>query len=258
MTISPTASRNAAAQVGAQLPGESAPPLRVQFDALPDDWRAALRPFAGSAACERLCAFVDGERAQGKTIYPNDVFRALSLTRLADARVVILGQDPYHGDDRGIPQAHGLAFSVPPGVRPPPSLRNIFREIAADTGAPIPRHGCLDAWARQGVLLLNTVLTVEAGRAASHARHGWEACTDLLIATLASQREGLVFMLWGAHAQAKKALIGKHGHLVLEAAHPSPLSAHRGFLGCRHFALANAHLAQAGRPAIDWRLPDPA
>jgi len=169
-----------------------------------------------------------------------DVFRALRLTSPDDVKVVILGQDPYHGDDRGTPQAHGLAFSVPPAVRTPPSLRNIFKEIAANFGHDTPRHGCLDTWARQGVLLLNTVLTVERGAAASHAKRGWEQCTDTLIRELANRHRGLVFMLWGAHAQAKRALFDASAHCVLEAPHPSPLSAHRGFLGCRHFALAKA------------------
>jgi uracil-DNA glycosylase len=187
-----------------------------------------------------------------------DAFRALRLTDPDDVKVVILGQDPYHGEDRGTPQAHGLAFSVPPSVRPPPSLRNIFKEIAATLGYQSPRHGCLDAWAKQGVLLLNTVLTVERNQAASHAKRGWEKCTDTLIHELAMRHDGLVFMLWGAHAQAKRALLGGKAHCVLEAPHPSPLSAHRGFLGCRHFALANEYLVAQGRQPIDWRLPDEA
>ncbi|CAB3759721.1 uracil-DNA glycosylase [Paraburkholderia humisilvae] len=232
--------------------------LESQFDALPSAWRAHLRPFVDSDAYLSLCRFVDGERAAGKTVYPADVFRALRLTSPDDVKIVILGQDPYHGEDRGTPQAHGLAFSVPPAVRPPPSLRNIFKEITASLGYPSPAHGCLDAWAKQGVLLLNTVLTVERNQAASHAKRGWEKCTDTLIHELAVRHEGLVFMLWGAHAQAKRALLGGKPHCVLEAPHPSPLSAHRGFLGCRHFALANAYLEAHGRQPIDWRLPDEA
>jgi uracil-DNA glycosylase len=234
------------------------PLLEAQFDALPPAWRAHLRPFTESDAYAPLCRFVDGERAAGKTVYPADVFRALRLTSPDDVKVVILGQDPYHGEDRGTPQAHGLAFSVPPAVRPPPSLRNIFKEIAASLGHEPPRHGCLDAWAKQGVLLLNTVLTVERDSAASHAKRGWEKCTDTLIHELAMRHEGLVFMLWGAHAQAKRALLGGKSHHVLEAPHPSPLSAHRGFLGCGHFALANEYLTAHGRAAIDWRLPEEA
>ncbi|HEY3597986.1 MAG TPA: uracil-DNA glycosylase [Paraburkholderia sp.] len=232
--------------------------LEAQFDSLPPAWHAHLRPFMDSETYAPLCRFVDGERAAGKTVYPADVFRALRLTNPNDVKVVILGQDPYHGEDRGTPQAHGLAFSVPPSVRPPPSLRNIFKEIAASLGYESPRHGCLDAWAKQGVLLLNTVLTVERNQAASHAKRGWEKCTDTLIHELAIRHEGLVFMLWGAHAQAKRTLLGSNTHCVLEAPHPSPLSAHRGFLGCRHFALANNYLEAHGRSPIDWRLPDEA
>ncbi|AYZ67221.1 uracil-DNA glycosylase [Burkholderia multivorans] len=256
-----------AAAPAAPAPASSAAPaatpgdiqhLAAQFDALPDTWRAVLAPFVASDAYGPLCRFVDSERAAGKTVYPTDVFRALRLTSPDDVKVVILGQDPYHGDDRGTPQAHGLAFSVPPAVKPPPSLRNIFKEIAANFGHDTPRHGCLDSWARQGVLLLNTVLTVERGAAASHAKRGWEQCTDTLIHELANRHRGLVFMLWGAHAQAKRALFDANAHCVLEAPHPSPLSAHRGFLGCRHFALANDYLAAHDRAPIDWRLPDEA
>jgi uracil-DNA glycosylase len=230
--------------------------LEDQFDALPADWRELLQPFTASDTYAPLCRFVDEERAAGKTVYPADVFRALRLTSPDDVKVVILGQDPYHGEDRGTPQAHGLAFSVPPAVRPPPSLRNIFKEIAASLGIEAPGHGCLDTWARQGVLLLNTVLTVERANAASHAKRGWERCTDTLIRELAARHEHLVFLLWGAHAQAKRALVEGRPHCVLEAPHPSPLSAHRGFLGCGHFAQANAYLESQGRAPIDWQLPE--
>jgi uracil-DNA glycosylase len=231
--------------------------LESQFDALPPAWRMHLRPFIESAHYPLLCAFVDAERAAGKTVYPADVFRALRLTSPGDVKVVILGQDPYHGEDRDTPQAHGLAFSVPAPVRPPPSLKNIFKEINASLGIAPPAHGCLDSWARQGVLLLNTSLTVERDKAGSHAKRGWEHCTDTLIHELAVRHEHLVFMLWGAHAQAKRGLIALAGreHCVLEAPHPSPLSAHRGFLGCGHFAATNGYLEQRGKPAIDWRLP---
>jgi uracil-DNA glycosylase len=246
------------------MPNETASPqaatkttrLEDQFDALPAAWRELLAPFIASDAYAPLCRFVDDERAAGKTVYPADVFRALRLTSPDDVKVVILGQDPYHGEDRGTPQAHGLAFSVPPSVRPPPSLRNIFKEIAASLGIEAPAHGCLDAWARQGVLLLNTVLTVERANAASHAKRGWERCTDTLIHELATRHEKLVFMLWGAHAQNKRALLGSGEHCVLEAPHPSPLSAHRGFLGCGHFTQANDYLKAHGRQPIDWRLPE--
>lgn len=233
----------------------SAERLETQFDALPAAWRDTLAPFIASDAYAPLCRFVDEERAAGKTVYPADVFRALRLTSPDEVKVVILGQDPYHGEDRGTPQAHGLAFSVPPGVRPPPSLRNMFKEIAASLGIEAPAHGCLDAWARQGVLLLNTVLTVERANAASHAKRGWERCTDTLIRELATRHEHLVFMLWGAHAQNKRTLLAG-AHCVLEAPHPSPLSAHRGFLGCGHFVQANDYLQAHGRTPIDWRLPE--
>jgi uracil-DNA glycosylase len=231
-------------------------PLEAQFDGLPPAWRTHLQSFLDSEAYAPLCTFVDAQIAAGKTVYPADVFRALRLTSPDQVKVVIVGQDPYHGDDKGHPQAHGLAFSVPSPVRPPPSLRNIFKEIAAEFGYVMPAQGCLDAWARQGVLLLNTVLTVEQGKAASHAKRGWEACTDTLIRELAMRHEHLVFMLWGAHAQAKRALLDGMPHCVLEAPHPSPLSAHRGFLGCRHFRLANDYLATNHRAQIDWRLPE--
>ncbi|MFP3569174.1 uracil-DNA glycosylase [Paraburkholderia sp. SIMBA_030] len=253
-----TTPANAAAMQMQSASTDAPPTLEAQFAALPPAWREHLRPFTESDAYAPLCRFIDGERAAGKTVYPADVFRALRLTSPDEVKVVILGQDPYHGEDRGTPQAHGLAFSVPPAVRPPPSLRNIFKEIAASLGYEPPRHGCLDAWARQGVLLLNTVLTVERNSAASHAKRGWEKCTDTLIHELAMRHDGLVFMLWGAHAQAKRALLGGKSHYVLEAPHPSPLSAHRGFLGCGHFASANAYLAKHGRQPIDWRLPDEA
>jgi uracil-DNA glycosylase len=250
---------HAAVQVPTPVAADSPPPtLEAQFAALPPAWRAHLKPFTDSDAYAPLCRFVDGERAAGKTVYPADVFRALRLTSPDQVKVVILGQDPYHGEDRGTPQAHGLAFSVAPNVRTPPSLRNIFKEIAASLGHETPRHGCLDTWAKQGVLLLNTVLTVERDSAASHAKRGWEKCTDTLIHELAMRHDGLVFMLWGAHAQAKRALLGGKSHYVLEAPHPSPLSAHRGFLGCGHFVKANDYLVEHGREPIDWRLPDEA
>ncbi|MGL4541344.1 MAG: uracil-DNA glycosylase, partial [Polymorphobacter sp.] len=163
----------------------------------------------------------------------------------------ILGQDPYHGEG----QAHGLCFSVPPGVRPPPSLGNIYKELEADLGLPRPRHGNLESWAQQGVLLLNSVLTVEMGQAASHQRRGWERFTDAVIARVNAQAAPVVFLLWGAYAQRKAAFVDTTRHLVLNAAHPSPLSAHNGFLGCRHFSQANAFLLAHGRTPVDWALP---
>jgi len=232
--------------------------LDAQAAALPAAWRELLAPCMHGEGWRELAAFVDGERAAGKPVFPRDVFHALHLTPPETVKVVILGQDPYHGTGtvggHEIPQAHGLAFSVPDGVRVPPSLRNIFKEIAAEYGdnAAPPASGNLEGWARQGVLLLNTVLTVEQGQAASHARRGWEAVTDCLIRALSAARPNLVFLLWGSHAQAKKPLLAGT-HYVLEAPHPSPLSAHRGFLGCGHFKLANAWLARHGMAPVDWR-----
>jgi uracil-DNA glycosylase len=229
--------------------------LAKQADALPADWKALLAPCFATPGWSALQDFVDGERAAGKPVFPLQVFHALHLTPAEQVKVVILGQDPYHGtgtvDGRTVPQAHGLAFSVPHGVSVPPSLRNIYKEIAASVGGPVPSTGNLEAWARQGVLLLNTVLTVEQGEAASHAKRGWEQVTDCALSRLAAQRDGLVFMLWGSHAQAKAPLL--HGkHLLLQAPHPSPLSAHRGFLGCGHFAQANDWLRSHGQAPIDW------
>lgn len=231
--------------------------LQDQASTLPAAWRDLLAPCLGHADWAALCEFVDGERAAGKPVFPHSVFHALHLTPPDTVQVVILGQDPYHGTGVvggvEIPQAHGLAFSVPDGVKVPPSLRNIFKEIAAEYGGePVRGSGNLEGWARQGVLLLNTVLTVEQGNAASHAKRGWEAVTDCLIHALAMSRPNLVFMLWGSHAQAKRTLLEGQTHCVLEAPHPSPLSAHRGFLGCGHFRQANDWLERHGRSGIDW------
>ncbi|MDR1197026.1 MAG: uracil-DNA glycosylase [Candidatus Nomurabacteria bacterium] len=185
----------------------------------------------------------------GHTIYPpkGQVFSAFK-TPLDDIKVVIIGQDPYHGPR----QAHGLAFSVQPEVDIPPSLKNIFKEINSDTGQPIPDNGNLQRWANQGVLLLNNTLTVEAHRAGSHRGHGWEQFTDTMIRLLSDQRDNLVFLLWGRDARNKKSLINDSKHLVLEAAHPSPLSAHNGFFGCKHFSKANVYLTMNGKPPIEW------
>ncbi|MDW4576917.1 uracil-DNA glycosylase [Atlantibacter hermannii] len=194
---------------------------------------------------------VEEERANGVTIYPpaKDVFNAFRFTELGDIKVVILGQDPYHGPN----QAHGLAFSVRPGIQPPPSLVNMYKELEGSiTGFVRPSHGYLESWARQGVMLLNTVLTVRAGQAHSHARLGWETFTDKVISLINQHREGVVFMLWGSHAQKKGAMIDRERHYVLQAPHPSPLSAHRGFFGCGHFVKANDYLAQRGETPIDW------
>ena len=200
---------------------------------------------------------VAAARAAGITVYPpqKDVFNAFRFTELGDVKVVILGQDPYHGPN----QAHGLSFSVLPGINPPPSLVNMYKELENSiTGFTRPKHGYLESWARQGVLLLNTVLTVEAGQAHSHAKLGWETFTDKVIALINQHCEGVVFLLWGAHAQKKGRIIDRQRHHVLAAPHPSPLSAHRGFLGCGHFVQTNQYLAERGASPIDWtpQLPE--
>ena len=202
---------------------------------------------------QNTLAAVRGERESGQAVYPPaaDVFNAFKYTAFADVKAVILGQDPYHNAG----QAHGLAFSVREGVQIPSPLANIYKELSEDIpGFQIPPHGCLTSWAQQGVLLLNTVLTVRAHQAHSHANLGWETFTDRVIAGLNEKREHLVFMLWGSHAQKKGAMIDRSSHLVLAAPHPSPLSAYRGFFGCRHFSQANAYLAAHGIAPIDWRL----
>ncbi|MDK1386119.1 uracil-DNA glycosylase [Sinorhizobium sp. 8-89] len=225
------------------------PTIRIE-----DSWKAALAPEFSSAYMGDLKRFLLGEKDGGRQIFPrgSEYFRALDLTPLDKVRVVILGQDPYHGDG----QAHGLCFSVRPGVRTPPSLVNIYKELQDDLGIPPARHGFLESWARQGVLLLNSVLTVERGRAASHQGRGWERFTDAVIRAVNEQRQPVVFMLWGSYAQRKAAFVDQSRHLVLKAAHPSPLSAHSGFLGCRHFSKANAFLVSRGFDPIDWRLPE--
>ena len=221
----------------------------------PDSWRAALEPVLAAPAARRLGGFLQAEEEAGKRIYPprGTRLRALELTPLDKVKVVILGQDPYHGEG----QAHGLCFSVLPGVKTPPSLLNIYKELEADLGLPRPDHDHLENWARQGVLLLNSSLTVEEGKAGSHAGLGWEALTDAAVAAVAAKAEPCVFLLWGSHARKKAervaGLMNSH-HLVLIAPHPSPLSAHSGFLGCRHFSKANAFLEEHGRRAVDWRL----
>jgi uracil-DNA glycosylase len=229
-------------------------PLGRMLDRAPLSWAPIIQTWRESAAGRQLEAFVAERQAAGATIYPAHVLRALELTARDRVRVVILGQDPYHGEN----QAEGLAFSVPAGQRLPPSLRNIFKEQQSDLGLPLPKHGHLATWARQGVLLLNTCLTVEAGQPASHAKHGWEALTDDMVKYLSEDEVPKVFMLWGAHAQAKAVWPQSAGrHAVLMANHPSPLSARRGpvpFLGCGHFSAANRFLAANGQAPIDWLL----
>jgi len=222
--------------------------------ALPPSWRPALEPVLQTAEARRLGGWLRAEEAADKAIYPprGQRLRALELTPLDEVRVVILGQDPYHGPG----QAHGLAFSVPEGVRVPPSLVNIYKELEDDLGVKVPPHGNLESWARQGVLLLNNALTVEAGQAGSHQGRGWEAITDAAVAAVAARPEPSVFILWGSHARKKAMrvpeLSGNTRHLVLTAPHPSPLSAHSGFFGSRPFSKANAFLEAHGRGRIDW------
>ncbi|MBU6268000.1 MAG: uracil-DNA glycosylase [Sphingomonadales bacterium] len=227
----------------------------AQEDALPESWRPALGAVLATPESRRLGGFLKAEEAAGKRVFPPRGTRlaALALTPLDQVKVVILGQDPYHGAG----QAHGLCFSVQPGVKTPPSLVNIYKELHADLGLPIPAHGHLENWARQGVLLLNNALTVEEARAGSHQNRGWEAITDAAVAAVAAKPEPCVFLLWGSHARKKAervpGLMQSH-HLVLTAPHPSPLSAYAGFFGSRPFSQANAFLEARGRGAIDWRL----
>jgi uracil-DNA glycosylase len=215
-------------------------------------WLDAVGDELETPGMQSLRSFLRAEVASGRGFFPPAplVFNALRLTPLPGVRVVILGQDPYHGPG----QAMGLSFSVPPGVAQPPSLRNIFGELSADLGLPTPSTGDLTPWAKQGVLLLNSVLTVAPRSPASHAGKGWESFTDRVIAELSARRDGIVFLLWGRYAEQKGAVVDATRHHVLTAAHPSPFSAHNGFFGCRHFSRSNALLEASGQPGIDWRL----
>jgi uracil-DNA glycosylase len=221
------------------------------FDQVPKSWQAALEPEFSQAYIATLEAFLEMERA-AQTVFPPEaeIFSALELTPFENVRVLIVGQDPYHNDG----QAHGLAFSVRPGVKVPPSLVNIFKELEADLGIPRSKTGFLEPWARQGVLLLNTSLTVRAHAAGSHKGQGWEKLTDAIISSVSSKSERVVFVLWGAPAGKKLELIDLSKHTVVQSAHPSPLSAHNGFFGSRPFSKINAALLEVGQPAIDWRL----
>ena len=221
---------------------------------LDESWRERLAGEFEQPYMTELKRFLLAERERGKRIFPkgSEWFRALDLTPLEKVRVVILGQDPYHG----LGQAHGLCFSVKPGVAPPPSLVNIFKELQSDLGIRPATHGFLEHWAKQGVLLLNSVLTVEMGRAASHRERGWERFTDAIVAKVNAKQEPVVFMLWGSYAQKKAGFVDSSRHLVLKAPHPSPLSAHSGFFGCRHFSKANAFLEAKGFAPVDWALPE--
>lgn len=219
---------------------------------LHESWKAPLQPEFDAPYMVALKEFLVAEKAHGKRIFPkgSEWFHALDATPLERVRVVILGQDPYHGEG----QAHGLCFSVKQGVRPPPSLVNIYKEMKSDLGLEPPSHGNLEAWAQQGVLLLNAVLTVEAGLAASHQGKGWERFTDAVIRLVNDQPQPMVFILWGAYAQRKAAFVDRQRHLVLASAHPSPLSAHNGFFGSRPFSRANEFLMARGQEPIDWKL----
>lgn len=220
---------------------------------LEPSWKARLGGFLARPQMRALAEFLRERKRAGKVIYPPgpEIFNAFAHTPFDAVRVVILGQDPYHGPG----QAHGLCFSVRPGVPVPPSLGNVFAEIERDLGIPRPDHGCLTPWADRGVLLLNSVMTVEQGQAGAHQNKGWEGFTDAAIEALNREREGLVFLLWGAYAQRKGKLVDPSRHLVLSSVHPSPLSAHRGFIGNGHFSAANRYLKSRGQPPIDWSLP---
>ena len=221
----------------------------IQID---DNWLEHIASEFEEDYMHELRAFLQQRKASGAIVFPpgNKIFNALNSTAFSQVKVVIIGQDPYHGPG----QAHGLSFSVPQGIAIPPSLRNIYKELQSDCDFVAPAHGCLTPWAEQGVLLLNAVLTVEQGQAAAHQNKGWEQFTDSIIQALNSEREGLVFMLWGAYAQRKAAMVDGSRHCVLKAPHPSPLSAHRGFLGCQHFSKANQWLQQQGQEPVDWAL----
>jgi len=227
---------------------------QAQHIDLEASWLAELQDEFKQEYMRQLRAFLLAEKAAHKQIYPPGklIFNALNTTPLDQVKVVILGQDPYHGPG----QAHGLCFSVLPGVAIPPSLANIYRELQADLSIPPARHGCLTHWAQQGVLLLNAVLTVERARAASHQGKGWEQFTNRIVHVLNEKKAGLVFLLWGSYAQKKGQFIDRQRHLVLHSPHPSPLSAHRGFLGNRHFSQTNQYLQEQGKSMIDWQLPD--
>ncbi len=219
-------------------------------------WLDVIGDEFDKAYMRELKQFLLEQKNAGKKIYPagSHIFNALNTTPFAEVKVVILGQDPYHGPG----QAHGLCFSVLPGVKFPPSLQNIFKELQSELDIPFPSHGCLQSWAEQGVLLLNATLTVEQGNAGSHQGKGWETFTDAVVHQLAERRSGIVFLLWGSYAQKKGAFIDAKRHCVLKSPHPSPLSAHRGFLGNGHFIKANEYLRQAGNQPVDWALPEKA
>lgn len=227
--------------------------MNLSHNLLSDSWASHLQKEFKKDYINELSSFLASEKSLGKTIYPceEEVFSAFNFTPFEKVKVVILGQDPYHGEG----QAHGLSFSVKPKIKPPPSLVNIFKEIKNDLDIDRPAHGYLKHWADQGVLLLNSVLTVEDSKAASHQEKGWESFTDKVIEVLNNEGDRLIFLLWGGHAQKKGSSIDSAKHKVLKAPHPSPLSAHRGFLGCKHFSMVNEYLSSIGKETIDWSLP---
>ncbi|KAG1274575.1 hypothetical protein G6F65_010393 [Rhizopus arrhizus] len=259
------ADRRTAAGYQGAVPAAAGPIERWTPDSMMDEvadtptiqlepsWKQHVGDYLLQPQMRELSSFLRQRKASGAAVFPPgpQLFAAFDATPFEQVKVVILGQDPYHG--RG--QAHGLSFSVPPGVPVPPSLLNIYKEIESDLGIPRPDHGCLIPWAQRGVLLLNAVLTVEEGKAGAHQGRGWEGFTDHVVDVLNREREGLVFMLWGAYAQQKGKVIDTRRHRVLKSPHPSPLSAHRGFLGCRHFSMANEYLQRRGQAPIDWSLP---
>jgi uracil-DNA glycosylase len=216
------------------------------------EWKDILGEEKSKPYFQKIMSFLDQERHAGKNIYPpqNDIFNALKHTPFDKVEVVIIGQDPYHGPN----QAHGLSFSVKTGIKPPPSLKNIYKELHTDVGFTIPNHGCLMHWAEQGVLLLNTVLSVEANQPQSHSQIGWQTFTDTIIKKLNSHPRPIVYLLWGSHAQQKETLIDQNKHRILKAPHPSPFSANRGFFGFQHFSKTNALLSSFGRKPIDWQV----
>ncbi len=239
--------------VGVQSMTEAAIQSKSSSIKLEPSWRVRLEAEFKQSYMLELKKYLHQRKQAGAVIYPagDHYFNAFGLAPFDQVKVVILGQDPYHGPG----QAHGLCFSVRSGIRPPPSLLNIFKELESDLSIPLAPHGCLTHWAEQGVLLLNSVLTVERGQAGAHQGKGWESFTDKVIQLINEQREGVVFLLWGSYAQKKGQFIDRNKHLVLTAPHPSPLSAYRGFMGCKHFSQANNYLVAKGVGAIDWALP---
>lgn len=218
---------------------------------LPECWKSHLAQSLQSERMQGLRVFLSKEVKKAQVFPPSSLwFNALNTTKFDDVKVVILGQDPYHGEG----QAHGLSFSVQKGIKSPPSLKNMYKELSDDVGFQAPEHGCLEEWADQGVLLLNSVLTVEKSKPASHQKRGWEEFTNDIIQELSEKREGLVFILWGAYAQKKGAIIDASKHLILQSPHPSPFSARHGFFGCKHFSKTNAYLESIGKTPINWQL----